>query len=98
MVSGINNAEQSIFQPQFRQREIFTQDTLEPLNSFAQEDQAIVSAEAKLLYELEEFNAGGDNFVELAAANVMTKFVVSAEVNVIDTKKDMLDIILGMSD
>lgn len=94
MVLGINNIEQNIFQMPFSQPQTSSKATFEPLNSFADEDEAIISAEAKLLNELNKFNSGEDNFVDLALANVTSKFTVSAEVNVIQTKKDMMDSIL----
>lgn len=96
MVSEINNIEQSIFQTQFSQRQTSTKDAFEPLNSFADEDEAIISSQANLLNELEKFNSGEGDAVNLAVASIMTKFTVSAEVDVINTKKDMLDTILDM--
>lgn len=70
----------------------------EPLNSFAEEDEAIISAEAKMQYALEEFNSGGDNVVELMATSLMAKTTVEMEVNVINTKKEMMDEILHMGE
>lgn len=106
MVSNINdiyNLEQSTFQPKVSQRQFSTiytdtKDSSESMNSFSQEDQAIISSEAKLQYELEKFNSGGDNAVELAVAGVMAKTTTQAEVNVINTKKSMLDTILDMGE
>lgn len=97
MVPGVNNTnniQQSTFQPQIIQNQQSTTDNFESLNSFADEDKAIISSQAKLQYELEKFNSGADNLVELAAANVMAKFTVNAEVNIINTKKSMMDAIL----
>jgi len=96
MVSGINSIEQSVFQPQLSQRQVPTSGTSASPNSFDIEDKAIISAEAKLQNELEKFNAGGDNLVDLALAEVTSKITVAAEVNVIKTKKDMLDDISNM--
>lgn len=70
----------------------------EPFNSFAEEDEAIISAEAKMQYALEEFNSGGDNVVDLMATSLMAKTTVEMEVNVINTKKDMMDTILHMGE
>lgn len=99
MVSGINNINnivQSVFQPQIYQRQVSTTDELEPLNSFDDEDQAIISSQAKLLNELDKFNSGNGDVVNLALASVESKFTVQAEVNVINTKKDMFDTLLNM--
>lgn len=99
MVSGINsnnNIEQSIFQPQNYQWQLSTEEVQEPLNSFDIEDKAIISSQAKLLNELEKFNSGEGDAVDLAVAGIMAKTTVSAEVNVINTKKHMLDTILDM--
>lgn len=96
MISGINNINQSLFQPQVFQRkasEIYTQESLNP---FGDEDEAIISSQAKLLNELDKFNSGADNLVDLMGACVMSKITVEAEVNVIQAKKDMLDCILDM--
>lgn len=96
MVSNINNIQQSNFQPEMFQRQSLAKDKLEPLNSFTEEDQAIISSQAKLLSELDKFNSGGDNLVDLALANIMSKITIEAEVNVIQTKKDMMNDILDI--
>lgn len=96
MISDINNVGQSSFQPQIFQRPEPSANKFEPMNSFEEEDNAIISSEAKLQYELEKFNSGGDNLVELIGASVTAKFTVEAEVNVINTKKDMMDCLLDM--
>jgi len=96
MVSGINNIEQSVFQPQTSARQLSTDSTSEPMTSFEDEDKAIISSQAKMQYELEKFNSGGGNDVNLAVSEVMAKTTVSAEVNVINTKKDMLDAVLDI--
>ena len=96
MISGVNNIEQTTFQPQLSQPQTSSKEAFEPMNSFADEDQAIISAQAKLLNELDKFNAGGDNIVELAAASVIAKTTTEAEVNVINAKKHMMDDILDI--
>lgn len=97
MVSGINNIEQSIFQPQLSQRQLSTKDmpSSSP-TSFDIEDQAIISSQAKMQNELEKFNAGEGDPLDLALSSVIAKFTVSAEVNVIQAKKDMFDEILDI--
>lgn len=100
MVSEINNIGKSNFSEiaklQTSKTSSDTNETLEPINSFNDEDQAIVSAEAKLLNELNKFNSGAGNDVELAAANVMAKVTVEAEASVIKAKKDSLDTLLDL--
>lgn len=96
MTSGINNIGQSVFQPPISPRQISPAEKSEPITSFDIEDQAIISSQAKLLSELDKFNSGGDNAVELATASVMAKTTVAAEVNVIKAKENMFDTILGM--
>lgn len=96
MIPGINNIEQSTFEPQLSKRPAPTTETTEPLNSFADEDEAIISSEAKLQNELEKFNSGKGDPLDLSVASVMAKTTVSAEVNVINTKKDMMDEILNL--
>lgn len=96
MVSNISNIEQSFFQPLQTQRQSYTVDTPASSTSFDIEDKAIISSEAKLQNELEKFNAGQGDALDLALTEVMAKTTVSAEVNVIQAKKDMLDEILNM--
>lgn len=96
MVSGINSIGQSVFQPQISQRQFSTSEAPASLMSFDLEDEAIISSQAKLLNELDKFNSGEGNAVDLALAGVMSKVVVSAEVNVIQAKKDMFDNLLDM--
>lgn len=101
MISNINdiyNIESSSFSPQTSQREAYTKDISESFKSFSDEDEAIISAEAKLQYETEKFNLGGDNVVELMTTSVMSEFTVEANVSVINTKKDMLDEILKIGE
>lgn len=96
MISGINSLERGIFQPQaFQRQSSLSQMSASPL-SFEDEDRAIISSQAKLQSELEKFNAGESNPVDLALASEISKFTVSAQVNVINTKKDMLDAILDI--
>lgn len=94
--SNINNIGQSLFQPQISQGQTSTADTQEPPNSFEIEDKAIISSQANLLNELDKFNSGQGDAVNLALAGVMAKITTQAEVNVINTKKDMLDSVLEM--
>lgn len=96
MISDINNIQQSSFQAPISQGQTLAKDTFEPMNSFVDEDQAIISSQAKLQYELEKFNAGADNLVDLMGTCVSSKFTVEAEVNVIQAKKDMVDDILDI--
>ena len=98
MISGINNIQQPLFEPQSYQPKLSSGDALEPSTSFDIEDQAIISSQAKLQNELEKFNAGVGDPVNLALTSVMTKTTVEAEVNVINAKKDAIDTILNLGE
>lgn len=99
MISDINSVYQVGFQAQsYTSKQTPVEETYEPASSFADEDQAIISSQAKLLNELDKFNSGADNYVELAVANVTAKFTAEAEVSVINTKKDMMDELLKIGE
>lgn len=66
----------------------------ESLNSFEDEDEAIISAQAKLLNELDRYNSGQGNEIDLAVACITSKTEVAANARVIETKKEMMDTIL----
>lgn len=66
----------------------------EPLNSFETEDTAIISAQAKLLNELDKYNSGESNELDLALAGITSKNQVKAVARVIKTKKEMFDAVL----
>lgn len=66
----------------------------EPLNSFETEDTAIISAQAKILNELDKYNSGQSDELNLALTCITSKNQVKAVARVIDTKKEMLDTIL----
>ena len=65
-----------------------------PLNSFETEDTAIISAQAKLLNELDKYNSGQSDEINLALTCITSKNQVEANARVIKTKKEMLDIIM----
>jgi len=96
MVSGINSIQSSVFQPQISQRQTAVTDTYEPLTSFDIEDEAIISSQANMLNELDKFNAGDGNLVNLAVASVMAEITAKAEATVIQAKMDMFDAIVDM--
>lgn len=99
MISDINAVYQVGFQPQsYTSKQAPEKETYEPASSFADEDEAIISSQAKLLNELDKFNSGADNGVDLAVANVMAKVTTEAEVNVINTKKKMMDEVLKIGE
>ncbi len=66
------------------------------LLNFDIEDQAIISAQAKILNELEKFNAGEGNEIELALASIMGEIQVEASANVIKAKDEMMDAIMDI--
>ncbi len=98
MISDINKVGQSSFQPEVSPRQVTVKESFDSLISFDEEDEAIISAEAKMQYELEKFNGGADNLLELIGASVNAKFTAQAEARVVDTKKEMLDIIMDMGE
>jgi len=66
----------------------------EPLDSFDGEDKAIISSEAKLLNEMDKYNSGQSDELNLAVTCITSKTQVEAEAKVIDTKKEMLDTVI----
>lgn len=98
MISDINKVGQSSFQPEISPKQAPVKESFDSLISFDEEDEAIISAEAKMQYELEKFNAGGDNLLELIGASVNAKYTAQAEARVVDTKKEMLDTIMDMGE
>lgn len=66
------------------------------LMNFSVEDKAIISAQAKILNELEKFNAGEGNEVDLALAATMGRLQTEASVNVIKTKDEMMEAVLDI--
>lgn len=93
MISGIENIGRISYSPQYTEKSYKAD---EPLHSFEVEDRAIISAEAKLLNELEKFNSGEGNIVDLAVTSVLSEHEVAANARVIDTKKELVDVILGL--
>lgn len=68
----------------------------EPLQSFDREDKAIISAEAKLLNEVDKYNNGESDELNLALTCLTSKHEVEAEASVIKTKKEMLDTVIDI--
>ena len=68
------------------------------LLNFDVEDEAIISAQAKILNELEKFNAGAGNELELALASVTGEIQVEAAATVIKTKDEMMDAVMDIID
>lgn len=58
--------------------------------SFDIEDKAIISAKAKMLNELEKYNAGESDEVTLALETVKGKTQIEANLRVFETKNDIL--------
>lgn len=98
MISDINKVGQSSFLPEISQKQAPAKEHFNSLTSFDEEDEAIISAEAQMQYELEKFNSGGDNLLQLVGASVNAKFTTQAEARVVNTKKQMLDTILNMGE
>lgn len=96
MVSGIENVGSNFF-AQSIGKAIPTKLNA-PLHDFNTEDQAIISAEAKMLYELDKFNSGSGNEVDLALSCVMAEHQTGAAVKVVNTKTEMLDTVLKLGE
>lgn len=94
--SNIKSIQQSFLQPQIYQGQAPTAKPHESSISFEDEDQAIISSEANLMNELDKFNSGQGDAVDLAMAGVTAKITTQAEVNVINSKKHMYDTLLDM--
>lgn len=93
MVSSVNSTDGIYFSPypvsSAPQKPVNTS-----LNSFDVEDKAIISAQARLMNELDKFNSGQVDAIDLAITTVTSKHQVEAMVNVINTKKEMMDTVL----
>ena len=95
MVSGIDSVNGSNYSPQIKFNNSTNTSVLSgSLDNFDNEDHAIISAQAKLLNEMEKYNSGQGNEVDLAVIRIKSETQVKAEVNLINTKKEMLDSIL----
>lgn len=68
----------------------------EPLHSFARQDEAIVSSQAKILNELEKYNSGQSDEVSLALTTVTSKLHIEANLRVIQAKDEILEDIIGL--
>jgi len=92
MIQGIQNTSNiSSYFPYEKKADFVTN---EPLNSFETEDTAIISAQAKILNELDKYNSGQSDELNLALTCITSKNQVKAVARVISTKKEMLDTIL----
>ena len=92
MIQGIQNSSSINPYSPSEKKANFTAN--ESLNSFETEDTAIISAQAKLLNELDKYNTGQSNEIDLALTCITSKHQVQAVARVINTKKEMLDTIL----
>lgn len=69
-----------------------------PLHSFDNEDSAIISAQARLLNELEKYNSGAGNEIDLALTCVTSQRQVEAQVAVIKTKTRIMDSLMEIGE
>jgi len=90
MINGIQSSERVLNYPPSSSPKV----SREPLNSFETEDTAIISAEAKMLNELDKYNSGKSNEINLAVTCLESKHQVEAVARVIKTKTEMLDTIM----
>ena len=98
MVSSVNNIAQAYFQPVNFQKQSNIQQSTSTINSFDIEDNAIISSEAKMLNELEKYNYGNGNELNLVLSSVNAKNTVKLEARVIKSKTEMIDTIINMVD
>lgn len=68
------------------------------LMNFDIEDESIISAQAKILNELEKYNSGDGSELELAMACKLGELQVDAAATVIKTKDEMMDAIMEIMD
>jgi hypothetical protein len=66
------------------------------LTNFDVEDEAIISSQAKILNELEKYNSGDGNEIDLTLACKMGEVQVEAAAKVIKTKNEMMGTIMDM--
>ena len=92
MIQGIQSSSSISSYFPYEKKTDFTAN--EPLNSFETEDTAIISAQAKILNELDKYNSGQSAEINLALTCITSKNQVKAVARVISTKKEMLDTIL----
>ena len=92
MIQGIQSSDSVNFYFPYDKKANYTAN--EPLNSFETEDTAIISAQAKILNELDKYNSGQSDELNLALTCITSKNQVKAVARVISTKKEMLDTIL----
>lgn len=64
------------------------------LYSFEEEDKAIISAQAKLLNEIEKYNSGESDEIKLALTSIESKNQVKVAAKVIKSKIEAFDSIL----
>ena len=95
-ISGINGVNPVNYQTQANNNQVSNTNTSD--DNFDIEDNAIISAQAKLLNEFDKYNSGQGNEVDLAVTRVTSENQVKAMVNVINTKKDMMDSILKLGE
>lgn len=68
------------------------------LLNFDKEDQAIISSQARILIELEKYNAGEGNEIDLVIASSMGRAQVEAAAKAINSKGEMFDAIMEIVD
>jgi len=70
--------------------------SLEPPFVYENEDTAIISAEAKMLDELDRYNSGESNELKLVMTSNEAKYQVMANSRVIKVQKEITDSVMDM--
>ncbi|MEI7473223.1 MAG: hypothetical protein WCK67_00455 [bacterium] len=95
MINGINSSiNSSVISNIYDSKQQTKTPEVSSLTNFDIEDKAIISAEAKMLNESDKYNSGQGNEIDLAISQIEAKTQTAAEVNVINTKKEMIDSVL----
>jgi len=69
-----------------------------PLQNFDVEDKAIISSQAKILNELDKYNNGQSDELNLALTTMTSKHQIEASLSVIKTKNELLDSIMKIGE
>ena len=66
--------------------------------SFEQEDQALISAQSKLLNEMERFNSGEGNIVDMSTTIAITTTQVDAAIKIMKVKYSILKDVMSLGE
>jgi len=89
MVNGINGITGTNYQPY--QNQASNESITRKSDIFGESDEAIISAQAKLMNALERFNNGEGDIIDLAVTSITSEIEVAANAHVINAQKHMMD-------